>query len=110
MRSKIIFSRNQRLTSKKDISRMFKDGTRCTSGPLLFHKCKNELGFPRLGLSVPKRVGNAVFRNTMKRRCREAFRQSQKQLPSVDILLTIRPHALLETYEYAALILKAVAT
>ncbi len=110
MGSNIMFSRNQRLTLKKDFSRMFSKGNRRTSGPLLIHIHNNELGYPRLGFSVPKRVGSAVLRNAMKRRCREAFRQSQEQLPSVDILLTLRPHAILATDEYASLILKVVAS
>lgn len=84
---------------------MFKEGKRRTAGPLLIHTLQNRLDHSRLGLSVPKRVGSAVKRNTIKRRCREAFRISQHDLPkSIDILLTIRPHEILSTKDYAALI------
>ncbi len=85
---------------------MYKEGTRRTSGPLLVHTRSNDLPYSRFGLSIPKRVGNAVKRNTIKRRCREAFRISQHDLPhSVDILITIRPHDTLSTSDYATLIL-----
>ncbi len=85
---------------------MYKAGNRRTAGPLLVHTRNNDLSYSRLGLSIPKRVGNSVKRNLIKRRCREAFRISQHELPnSMDILITIRPHDTLSMSEYAALIL-----
>lgn len=88
---------------------MYKEGARRTAGPLLIHTLRNQHTYSRLGLSVPKRVGNAVQRNRIKRRCREAFRLSQHILPTgIDILLTIRPHELCTTKEYTALLLQGV--
>ena len=46
---------------------------------------------PRLGLSVSKKYGNAVFRNKIKRRLREAFRQERDGFPGpVDVILVPR--------------------
>ena len=51
----------------------------------------------RFGFSVSKRVGNAVVRNRVKRRLREAARQQRPHLePGWDILLIARP-AIAET-------------
>ncbi len=37
---------------------------------------------PRIGITIPKKTGNAVVRNHWKRLIREAFRTQQHQLPS----------------------------
>lgn len=46
---------------------------------------------PRLGLSVPKRVGSAVERNRWKRRIREAFRTAQSEFAAgLDLVVVPR--------------------
>ncbi len=50
---------------------------------------------PRLGLSVSKRVGNAVERNLVKRLVREAFAAEADRVgPEQDIVVVARPPAL----------------
>ena len=50
----------------------------------------NKLGYSRFGISVPKKTGNAVVRNRIKRQIRSAIGQSTKFDKSVDMVLIVR--------------------
>jgi len=47
----------------------------------------------RVGITVSSKVGDAVVRNRVKRRLREAVRHEIRGLPAVDLVLTARPSA-----------------
>lgn len=54
----------------------------------------NELGYPRLGLAVSRKVAkSAVARNRLKRIGRESFRRRQHDLGGVDCVVLGRPGA-----------------
>lgn len=58
------------------------------------HVLPNALDNPRLGLSVSRKVGNAVKRNSVRRRMREIFRSAAERLPGdVDIVVSARAAA-----------------
>ena len=100
---------HDRIRKSTEFDHAFKNGKRRTVGPLLVYTVKSEMPYPRIGFSIPKRVGNAVKRNKIRRRCREAFRLLKKELPSnLDIVLSVRPHAALGVDEYQELIASGV--
>lgn len=45
---------------------------------------------PRLGLTVSKKVGNAVVRNRVKRRIREYFRKNKRLIPQIDLVVVAK--------------------
>jgi ribonuclease P protein component len=54
----------------------------------------NDLDSPRLGLAVAsKTFGGSVGRNRMRRLVRESFRLHQRELPAVDIVVSVRATA-----------------
>ncbi len=64
------------------------------------HAFPNGFGTPRLGLSVSRRVGNAVTRNTVRRRLREVFYSTVPEIPGdLDLVVSARPPAAEATFE-----------
>jgi ribonuclease P protein component len=106
------FPKQKRVRSRVEFSAVFDRGTRFTRGPLMVVAMPSEHAHPRLGLSVPKRVGTAPTRNRIKRLLREAFRLMQHDFPSpFDVVVVVRPHKPMILAEYqrilSAQVLKA---
>jgi len=68
------FSRDERIRLKRDFDCVFREGLAFRFDEILVRVRLNGLQNSRLGLSVSRRLGNAVRRNRMKRLLREAFR------------------------------------
>jgi ribonuclease P protein component len=67
---------------------------------LVLYVAPNELDRTRVGITVSGRVGNAVVRNKVRRRLREALRARLPKLkPGVDLLITARPASAAASWE-----------
>lgn len=85
------FSRSDRLRRTADFDRVYSSGKRLASFELKLIFAPSPVGATRLGLSVSRRIGNAVVRNRVKRLLREAFRLNKHQVKKgYDILLVAR--------------------
>ena len=84
------FGKNERLSSGKDIDKLFARGKKFSVYPLrIFWKIceKEELGEVKIMISVPKKIfARAVDRNLIKRRIREAYRQNKQILLNDEII------------------------
>src|SRR5688500_3710732 len=99
-------SRHLRLPS--EFSAVYEAKTRESRGPLTVYALPNELGYPRLGMSVGRKVGTAVRRNRIRRLIRESFRLLQHDLPrerGYDLVVVVRPHEPLILAEYQKMLM-----
>ncbi len=89
-----------RLTDSPEFERVYRQGTAFRGRLFSVHAFPNELGTPRLGLSVSKKVGNAVTRNVVRRRLREVFRSTVGRRPEgLDLVVSARPPAAGATFD-----------
>jgi ribonuclease P protein component len=83
---------NQRIRRPAEFRRVFTRGKRKAGDYVNVAVLRNDLPFSRIGLSVSKRVGNAVSRNLIKRRLRQAF-SDMNIADGWDVIITAKPEA-----------------
>ncbi|MEM7784314.1 MAG: ribonuclease P protein component [Planctomycetota bacterium] len=83
------FPKTDRLLKKKEFDLVYANDAFAVDDVLVVKGIHNRLGRARLGLSIGKKVGNAVVRNRWKRLIRESFRLQKSEFPSLDIV--VRP-------------------
>jgi ribonuclease P protein component len=85
--------RRNRLSRSRDFDEVYRRGRSVSTRFLTLYWFVREEpeGDPRLGLAVPREVGNAVVRNRIKRQLRELFQARVEQVPATnDYVLKVR--------------------
>ena len=89
-----------RVKREKDFKAIFKDGTSFANRKFVVYQLENQQNHFRVGLSVSKKLGNAVTRNQIKRRIRHILQSVKGSLVEhVDFVVIARKGV--ETLEYA---------
>jgi ribonuclease P protein component len=98
-----LFSRGDRLRKRREFEECYASGVR-VSGRFLQVFLRSSDEGPRIGISVPKRVGTAVVRNRLRRRVRELFRRNRVlfQKRSAWVVVHVRPAAASTRFEELA--------
>jgi len=112
-----LFRRRHRISGDDQFAAVFEAKLRKSRGPITVFLLATQNQEHRLGLSIGRRVGNAVVRGRFKRMMREVFRHQREQLPtptgstesgSYDIVVSTRRHDPLTLEEYTRLFVDAV--
>lgn len=80
-----------RVKREKDFKSIFTDGTSFANRKFVVYQLKNQQNHFRVGLSVSKKLGNAVTRNQIKRRIRHIIQNAKGSLVDhVDFVVIAR--------------------
>jgi ribonuclease P protein component len=86
------FPKTLRLTKRSHFLRIQEQGLKVWSHPFVALVLRNSVGVTRLGITVSKKVGNAVQRSRLRRLSRELFRKKRHLFPKgLDLLLIAQP-------------------
>ncbi len=95
------FSKTKGLKKDTDFRKVYKKGKSTANKYLVMYTFENQSQESRIGISVSKKVGNAINRNKIKRRIREAYRLNvdEKVKNGYDIVFIARISSKEATYK-----------
>ena len=100
LQERFFLKKHERLRRRKDFELAFRYGSRRHTKNFTIILKPNGLKFSRLGVTVGKKVGNAVKRNRVKRYLREFFRLHKHKLPpSHDVVIIAKGDAATLAYQ-----------
>lgn len=79
-----------RIKKYEEFQKIINEGKFLSNDSFNVYFLNNSLNYSRIGISIPKKSGNAVIRNRMKRQIRAAIAQSFDLTISVDLVLIAR--------------------
>jgi len=88
--------RSHRIQKRRDFLRAYEGGDKTFGRFVVVFTIANDLGHPRLGVTVTRKLGNATARNRAKRWVKETFRTRRAAVVgdvSVDFVVNVKPVA-----------------
>lgn len=79
-----------RIKKNVEFNKVIDEGKLVKSDSLTLYFLENNLGYTRIGISIPKKSGKAVVRNKIKRQIRAIISQDVKLDKSFDYVLIAR--------------------
>jgi ribonuclease P protein component len=84
------FRHQDRIRKRSEYQAIYDRGRKIASRSFVLFVARNDLGRPRLGITVTRQIGGAVQRNRSKRLVREVFRRHKADLQDVDVVVNGR--------------------
>jgi ribonuclease P protein component len=93
------FSKRERIRGSDEFTRILREGKRLRGRFLdvrWFERDEASTDPNRVGVAVGRRIGNAVLRNRLKRRIREAYRRCKGELPcrGIEMIVLATPQSI----------------
>jgi len=82
--------KKNRLKKNEDFQKVIKQKKSVACPTLVVYYYQNDLGYPRVGISVSKRLGGAVTRNKLKRQLRMIVANSINYEKGIDYIVIAR--------------------
>lgn len=79
-----------RIKKHSEFQKVIAEGEVERTNLFVFYTMSNDLGYTRIGISVPKKTGTAVIRNKVKRQIRAAVAHSTDYKASKDVVIIVR--------------------
>ncbi len=95
----MIVKKKYRLKKERDFKKVIAVNRTVKNRSFVVYHLPNELGYPRVGISVSKKVGNAVVRNRVRRQVRAMLDQSLSLDQASDLLIIVRLDFLTHPFE-----------
>lgn len=86
--------RRERLSGRRQFAAVRAERASAGTSALRVHVAANGLAHARFGFAIPKSVGGAVQRNTVRRRLRAALEPRRPELAGLDVVVSTSPSAL----------------
>jgi ribonuclease P protein component len=87
------FSRLERLRQRKEFTELSASGIKSGTPHFLVIVGTSRFTWPRIGITVSRKIGNAVCRNRLKRLIREFFRNNKELFFQADFSVIVRSGA-----------------
>lgn len=88
-----------RIRKNEDFNSIISKKTSCANQSFVVYYTKNDISHIRVGISVSKKLGNAVVRNKIKRQVRMLVKETFNLEESIDYIVIVRNKYLQLQYE-----------